>query len=438
MQTMKRKVDVVVAGSGPGGATVARQMARSGKSVLLLEKGRHQKMIGNHFSALGYADKFGLSFTEEGLNVVRAFITGGSTIMYCGAATRPPEWMKTKYGVDLDNYVDETIKELEIDVLPDEVIGTAGMRILEAGNELGYKFEKMNKFISATKCKRKCGGTCMLGCPHGAKWGARNYIEDMIIAGGEIITRADVQHVTHEDGQVTGLLALTPKGLLKVEAKSVVISAGGIGTPSILQKSGLYEAGQGMFIDPLVFVTGVSRFKGTSQGPPMTVGTMEFLEEGILLSDLIDPWGMWLIMALLKNPSKILDFFQYRKQMGLMVKIGDERKGFIGMDGKISKPMTERDRLRLNRGSIMAREILIKAGCSPESIMVGPVRGAHPGATARIGDVVDNNLETRIKGLFVSDASVLPDALDRPLVLTLVSLAKRLADHLEKEVLASA
>ena len=76
----------------------------------------------------------------------------------------------------------------------------------------------------------------------------------------------------------------------------------------------------------------------------------------------------------------------------------------------------------------------LKAGCTPNSIMVGPVRGAHPGATARIGTVVNENLETRIKNLYVSDASVLPEALDRPVVLTIVSLSKRLADHLRTKV----
>ena len=66
---------------------------------------------------------------------------------------------------------------------------------------------------------------------------------------------------------------------------------------------------------------------------------------------------------------------------------------------------------------------------SVESIMVGPARGAHPGATASIGEVVDKNLETRIKNLFVSDASVIPEAMDRPIVLTVISLAKRLSEH---------
>jgi choline dehydrogenase-like flavoprotein len=61
---------------------------------------------------------------------------------------------------------------------------------------------------------------------------------------------------------------------------------------------------------------------------------------------------------------------------------------------------------------------------------MGPVHGAHPGATARIGEVVDQDLETRIRNLYVSDASVLPEALDRPVVLSLICLAKRLSDHL--------
>ena len=78
----------------------------------------------------------------------------------------------------------------------------------------------------------------------------------------------------------------------------------------------------------------------------------------------------------------------------------------------------------------MAREVLRRAGCDPSSLVVGPVRGAHPGATAAIGRVVDTNLETRVKNLFVSDASVLPEALGRPVVLTLIGLAKRLAAHL--------
>lgn len=435
MKTIKKQADVVIAGSGPGGATVAKRLAEAGKRVLLLEKGGNQKFIGNHIAAIFYSDKMGLNWTEEGVNIVRALTTGGSTLMYCGSATPPPSILKTQYGVDLDKYVDETIAELDLEPLPDEVIGTAGIRIMEAANDLGYHFEKLRKFINPDKCKSVCGGTCMLGCPKGAKWTAREYIKDMLDAGGELIIRADVQSATIEDGTVTGLAANIPGGVLEVEAKVVIISAGGIGTPSILQKSGLHEAGRGMFIDPLVFVTGVSRHRGTCLGPPMSIGTYEFNDEGVLMSDLVDPLGIWLIMAALRNTSKVLQFLKYRRMLGLMVKIGDERTGYITIDGHISKPLTEQDRQRLNRGAAMSREILIKAGCDPRSVIVGPVRGAHPGATARIGKVVDRNLETRIRNLYVSDASALPEAIDRPMVLTIVSLAKRLSDHLLANVL---
>jgi len=430
VKKLQRRADVVVVGSGPGGATVARQMARAGKQVLLLEKGRDYQRIGNHLTALFMADKLGLSFTEEGMNIVRAFATGGSTLLYCGSAADPPEWLLSKYHIDLREYAQATKRELNVAPLPDEVLGSASHRLLEAANELGHRFEKMPKFIDPAKCKMRCGGTCMLGCPHGAKWSARAYIQDMIDAGGELMTRVDVQSVTVQDGVATGVHAFVPGGELTVEAGTVVVSAGGCATPMILQKSGISEAGRGMFVDPLVFVTGVSKYPGTCLGPPMGVATYAYIDEGVLLSDLIDPWGMWLVMTAMRNPGKLVQFPTYRKQFGLMVKIGDERQGYISMDGSISKPLTEQDRQRLNRGATLARDILIRAGCDPRSIMVGPVRGAHPGATARIGLVVDENLQTRIKNLYVSDASVLPEALDRPVVLTVISLSKRLADHL--------
>jgi len=62
--------------------------------------------------------------------------------------------------------------------------------------------------------------------------------------------------------------------------------------------------------------------------------------------------------------------------------------------------------------------------------VVGPVRGAHPGGTARIGDVVDHDLQTRIHNLYVCDASTFPEALARPTVLTIIGLGKRLAKQL--------
>ena len=62
-------------------------------------------------------------------------------------------------------------------------------------------------------------------------------------------------------------------------------------------------------------------------------------------------------------------------------------------------------------------------------------RGAHPGGSAAIGEVVDVNLETSIRGLFVCDASVLPKSPGKPPILTILALSKRLAEYIEKDLL---
>lgn len=83
-----------------GGATLARQLARAGKKVLLLERGidyRSQPYYGTYLGALIYADRMSLLFTEEGLNIIRPLMVGGATSMYCGCAAPPPAWLKTKY-----------------------------------------------------------------------------------------------------------------------------------------------------------------------------------------------------------------------------------------------------------------------------------------------------------------------------------------------------
>jgi choline dehydrogenase-like flavoprotein len=119
-----------------------------------------------------------------------------------------------------------------------------------------------------------------------------------------------------------------------------------------------------------------------------------------------------------------------KKMLGMMTKIVDERSGRVFADGSVSKPVTASDQTRLQSGSDRCREILVKAGADPKSIVVSKVQGGHPGGTAAIGEVVDQNLETKVPGLFVCDASVLPVAPGLPPILTIGALAKYLAKRL--------
>ena len=116
-----------------------------------------------------------------------------------------------------------------------------------------------------------------------------------------------------------------------------------------------------------------------------------------------------------------------------MVKTADEAKGYIDDDGEVVKINTIQDIRFLAEGVATAGFILREAGVDPSTIGSTVYRGAHPGGTAAIGKVVDSNQETKIKGLFVSDASVLPISPGKPPILTILALSKRLADYLKKE-----
>jgi choline dehydrogenase-like flavoprotein len=430
------QADVIVVGSGPGGATVARELARAGKRVLLLERGqdhRPRSYYGTYLGALLYTDRGSLLFTEEGLNIVRPMMVGGATSMYCGCAAPPPTWFKAKYGVDLDTEVSETIEELEIEPLPAELRGQASTHIAQAAQALGYDWEPQLKFMKPARAQPfDCGAKCMLGCRCHAKWSAAEYVDQAVAAGCDLRTGARVERVNVEDGQVIGVEGQWNGGPFTARASYVILSAGGIGTPRLLQASNvsaLQGAGQGMTMDVTVMVYGTIADLGNGNEPPMT-WSWENLEEGYMLSTLIDPWLLYPLINSLKGLSYALTWPRWKNTLGVMIKLKDDVSGGVFPDGKISKPMTDHDRPRMRAAEEVCRRILLKAGARPETIFTTPLRGTHPSGTVRVGTLVDENLQTEVQGLYVCDASVFPEALARPTVLTIIGLSKRLAKYI--------
>jgi len=432
---IRKQADYVVVGSGPGGATVARELARAGKKVVLLEKGKDHRgkwYYGTHLGASLYCEKGGFLLTEEGYRIVQGTLTGGSTNLYCACAAMPPEWMKTRYGIDLEPHALATVEELNIAPLPRPLWGRATQRVEEAAAELGDAWVPQPKFMNVSRGEPfDCGTHCMLGCRCGSKWTASEYVDEAVRLGCELITGARVKEVLVSHGAAAGVVASLSGGnqVLRVEAGAVVLAAGGVQTPVILQHSGISDAGRGMVMDTTAIVYGRSREEGMVQDPPMAVSWFDD-ENGYMLSTLLDPWLMYSVNLSWKglvHPGRLLG---YGKSMGIMIKLKDEISGGITMEGRISKPLTQRDGSRLNHASNLCRKILIQAGCSPDSVFLGPPMGTHPSGTARIGDLLSPQLETSIPNLYVSDASCFPEALDRPTVLTLISLSKRLAAHL--------
>ncbi len=427
------QADVIIVGSGPGGATLSRELARRGKRVLLLERGIDQRSrfyYGTYPGAMIYSDRLSLLFTQEGLNIVRPLMVGGATSMYCGCAAPPPAWLERKYGVDIDREVSATIDELEIAPLPAELRGEASTRIAQAAQALGYDWQPQLKFMKPGRAHPfDCGAKCMLGCRCGAKWSAAEYVDEAVAAGADLRTRARVRRILIEGGHAAGIEGTLGRAPFTARADTVVLAAGGIGSPRILQASGFREAGNGMTMDTTVMVYGFVKERGAGHEPPMT-WSWENDDEGYMLSTLMDPWLLYPLINSLKGLKYALTWPRWNHVLGVMIKLKDEISGGVFPDGKISKPLTANDRARLSQAEEVCCRILIEAGAERSSIFMTPLRGTHPSGTVRLGTLVDHNLQTETRGLYVCDASVFPEALDRPTVLTIIGLAKRLAKHL--------
>jgi choline dehydrogenase-like flavoprotein len=149
-----------------------------------------------------------------------------------------------------------------------------------------------------------------------------------------------------------------------------------------------------------------------------------------MLSTLIDPWLNYPLVMARQGWDALRSWPRWNHMLGVMIKLRDEVSGGVFPDGRISKPMTEGDRGRLAAAREVSEKILIEAGTDPGRIIMTPLRGTHPSSTVRVGSLLDENLETEVKGLYVCDASTFPEALGRPTVLTIIGLGKRLAKHL--------
>jgi len=417
--------DTVIVGSGPGGATVARELASRGKDVLLLEKGRdHQWPVG---SVMAYATMYDIKKSREGIIIRRGITTGGSTMLYSGNAYDPPAFLKDKLGIDLTGEVEETKKELNIRPVPEsfskDYIGTR--RLVAAADELGYEMTPQERFIDPEKCDSTCD-RCLFGCRKGAKWTAREYIDDAVRYGARMITRCDVESIIISGGEATGVKAKIPGGRLTVNASKVVLAAGGIGTPLILQKSGIRDAGSHFFTDPMSVMVGVMKEgRGTFHEITYTFANEAHVGE-FVFGNVGAVNGFVAQLAALHFPY-IVKGMKLKRLAGMFVKLCDEPSGRIDPDGTIHKSFTQKDEKNMARGVGIAKKIMIKAGVIPETISIAKGIGGHPGGTAAIGRIVGTDLQAETKNLYICDNSIMPFSGGIPPVLTLIALGKKVA-----------
>ncbi|MGC9027499.1 MAG: GMC family oxidoreductase N-terminal domain-containing protein [bacterium] len=421
-----RAYDVIVVGSGPGGATVAKELALKHKKVLILERGSNTPIKGTTLQAISMSAIPGQSLliTYKMLAIMRGITTGGSSVVFYATAFDPPFDMLRSYNISIEDEIKEAKAELPIKPLSDELMGPMSKRIMESAQALGYKWEKLPKYIYQDKCMPNCY-KCNLGCPYSAKWSARMFAEQAVSHGAVLTTGALVTKVITEDHRAIGVEYKKDGVNNTAYAPIIIIAAGGIGTPVILRASGIKRAGYDFFIDPLITVIGfVNDIKGGKE-VPMAAG-IHFEDEGYMMTDMTVPNVLYMFFA--GQVLRLHRLFSHSKALQIMIKIKDDLGGRLTDSGGVRKHLTNNDMKKINDGASRAEKILRHAGAY--GIFRSWYVASHPGGTAKIGDIVDANLQTEYKGLYICDASVIPQSWGRPPSLTLIGLGKRLARHL--------
>jgi hypothetical protein len=361
----KLEADVVIAGAGPGGTTVARELSKAKKSVILIEKGVHRQNATGHLALFRSMEKWGMTYTVEGAMYLQGVGVGGSSLLSAGTSVDPnPEDWK-KYGIDITAEIPESREDCWVHQAPESYVGPATKRIVAAADEVGQKWERIDKFIDLKNCKR-CY-ECLMGCAEGAKWSGLVFADEAKQNGATILTEVKVKDVIVEGGKATGFRAQGKGGQeYEIRGKATVCSAGALGSARILNRSGIQDAGNTFIGDPSIMAHGfLKNGKGNMEELVFSVGYHD-KKNGLFFGNVCGPKWEWRMQVIKDQKLRGLgNTLRYGKALGVWAKIADENEGQVFLEeGKASVLQRETCR-ELSVVEIYRRRYSLKLAVTP-------------------------------------------------------------------------
>ncbi len=481
------RYEVVVVGSGAGGGVIAGELAERGRRVLLLEAGPHRTAADfTRWEAHANHDIWWpLSFAEEAdgagppLLLFRGRCVGGTTAINTKVALRPDAHDLAKWHSATGLLGDGGEPFGEADLTPwfEHVEARLGVRersdwqqcvhtVIPGFEALGAGLEPVMSYTDSN-CMR-CG-SCLQGCPTNAGKSTANTWIHPPWARGELDLRADctVGRVVIEDRgrgpEAVGVEWVAADGRpSRVAADAVVVAAGALGTPGLLLRSGIVEAAGGsdssrligahLGFHPARLVEGVfDEIQDAHMVYPISAHCMDFRhdEDGgfvVEASTVQDPIGF--AAALCDEEGRpvwgqelVETVRRYRYVSGLLTMVSDENHGSAWVDeqgqDRYSYRFSETEQERNQRSLQFAREVLLAAGA--RRVFHTDVLSTHLQGGCRMGSdpsrsAVDAHGESHdVRRLFVGDSSVMPRTPAVNPSLTIMALAARLADHLDRD-----
>jgi len=268
--------DVCIIGSGAGGAVTASQLVNAGKKVLIVEEGGHHtkaefKMREDQAYPMLYQEGGGRATKDQGIGILQGRAVGGTTVVNWTTSFRTPDhvldhWQKVHHvsgftKAELDPHWDVIEERLNIKQIPLEETNRNNRTLYDGCKALGMAVDTTRR--NTRNCFKS--GYCGMGCPVDAKQSMLiTYLPDAVERGARVVSRCRVDKlvtsgnsVARAECSVIGDDGYNLSGKrITVTAKRFVLAAGGIGSPSILIRSGLGGGmvGRRTFLHPVLGV----------------------------------------------------------------------------------------------------------------------------------------------------------------------------------------
>jgi choline dehydrogenase-like flavoprotein len=475
--------DVVVVGSGAGGAVAAATLAEAGLDVIVLEAGESYDRNSYPREPL---DAIASLYRDGGLTIAEgrpaipvpvAKALGGTTVINSGTCFRAPSevlasW-RDRYGLAwadrLDPHFAEAEEFLRVTPLNPERMGRNGQLAMEGAAAIGAGGGPIAR--NAGNCIQ-CS-SCPYGCPIDAKRGMHvSYLPRAVAAGARLRAGVDARRVVVEAGRAVGVdcVAKVAAGRngdrrpYRVRARrATVVAAGAFGTPELLLRSGIggAQVGRNLHIHPASWVG--ARYEEEVRGWEGVMQSYyvdQWQPRGLLLEATFTPLpfgGPWLPGTGAEHQRAILGFDRIGS---IGVHLSDESAGRVGIarDGslRVSYRLSDDDARRLTFGIARAAEIHFSAGAREvypnvhgvPVLRPGELAGFearafkpadlrleafHPMGTARLaadqseGACAPDGSLNGVDGVYVADASLFPSSLGVNPMMTIVAFAHQVA-----------
>ncbi|WP_433935115.1 GMC family oxidoreductase N-terminal domain-containing protein [Sorangium cellulosum] len=483
--------DVVVVGSGAGGAVVAALLAEAGRRVIVLEEGPYHRpdeyqrwkpseSLRRLFRDGGMLTAFGVGQTPI-ISLTLGRAVGGSSVVTGGVCFRIPGSVHARWVRELGlgelseralEAAYESVEErLHVREVPEALRSASTARFVEGAARLGIPMRPLRR-NTGDACEGN--GRCNFTCPAGAKRSVDvAYLPSATARGARVVADALVERITVKRGRAAGVEGRllggepgAPPRRFRVRAKVVVAACGTLHTPLLLGTAGPFRSsgalGHDVTLHPAVRV--VARFDDALNGwdgALQSVYSDHFDAEGIKLVGVYSAVNV--LAAGLPGVGPAL-----RRRVRALPRcavfgamIHDEGGGRVrrglGREPIVTYAMAPRDLARLRRAITILSEMAIAAGArevytallgAPPITSMDAARAAerapvdarriecmafHPLGSARVANdprrgIVDQSGECfELPGLFVADGSILPTSIGVNSQVPIMAMATRIA-----------